>query len=81
MTRKPLESSIETRAKKKLDSEGSVVLKVGYDGWPDRLVLLGKGRHRWIEFKRPGGTLRKSQILRKRQLEAMGETVDVIGGS
>ncbi len=26
--------------------------KVGREGWPDRLILLGFGRHCWFEFKR-----------------------------
>jgi hypothetical protein len=79
MTRRVLESSIERAAKKKLDAAGCIVLKVGFDGWPDRLVLEGGGRHRWIEFKRPGGKLRKAQEKRKELLERIGDTVDVIG--
>lgn len=52
---------------------------MGYDGWPDRLVLTGRGRHYWIEFKRPGGKLRKVQERRIAKLVAMGERVEVIG--
>lgn len=32
---------------------GWEVIKVGKDGWPDRLFLKA-GRAVWIEFKRPG---------------------------
>jgi hypothetical protein len=55
------------------------VLKVGYDGWPDRLVLTGDGHHYWIEFKRPGGKLRKVQERRIAKMLALGEDVELIG--
>lgn len=77
---KPLERSIEKRVCAELERKGALTLKVGYDGWPDRLVLLGGGEHYWIEFKRPGGKLRKVQEQRIAKLRAMDETVKVIGG-
>jgi hypothetical protein len=42
-------------------------------------VLLGNNKHRWIEFKRPGGKLRKVQERRIEKMLKMGETVDVLG--
>jgi hypothetical protein len=65
--------------KDELDATGYTVLKMGFDGWPDRLVLLGNNKHRWIEFKRPGGKLRKVQERRIEKMLKMGETVDVLG--
>ena len=44
----------------------------GFDGVPDRLVLLPKGKIAFIELKAPGKVLRPLQVRRKRQLEALG---------
>ena len=44
----------------------------GFDGVPDRLVLLPKGKIAFIELKAPGKALRPLQIRRKQQLEALG---------
>jgi hypothetical protein len=77
---KPLERSIEKKVVAGLVADGCVVLKIGYDGYPDRLVLTGDGEHFWIEFKRPGGKLRKQQKLRIRALEKLGDKIEVIGG-
>ena len=44
----------------------------GFDGVPDRLVLLPKGKIAFIELKAPGKVLRPLQVRRKRQLEVLG---------
>ncbi len=44
----------------------------GYDGMPDRLVLLPHGRIAFVELKAPGKKMRPLQVHRKRQLEALG---------
>jgi hypothetical protein len=44
----------------------------GWDGVPDRLVLLPGGRIAFAELKAPGKQLRPLQVKRKRQLEALG---------
>lgn len=49
--------------------------KHGKDGWPDRQVLLGNGKHYWLEFKQLKGKLRAAQVERIRQLRARGELV------
>jgi hypothetical protein len=77
---KPLERSIERRVCAELEAAGAVVLKIGYDGWPDRLVLMPGAWFYWIEFKRPGGKLRKVQERRIAKLRGAGHQVDVIGG-
>lgn len=58
----------------------------GFDGMPDRLVLLPKEKIAFIEVKKPGEALRPLQIKRKRQLEALGfrvyclDSTEQIGG-
>lgn len=44
----------------------------GYDGMPDRLILLTDGRAAFVEVKAPGKAMRPLQIKRKGQLEALG---------
>ena len=50
----------------------------GFDGVPDRLILLPNGRMAFAELKAPGKQLRPLQKRRKRQLEALGFRVYVI---
>lgn len=50
----------------------------GFDGVPDRLLLLPNGRMAFAELKAPGKQLRPLQKRRKRQLEALGFRVFVI---
>jgi hypothetical protein len=51
--------------------------KWGLNGWPDRQILPGGGRHFWLELKTHSGRLRKAQVIRKRLLEAKGDRVYV----
>ena len=44
----------------------------GWDGVPDRLVLLPDGHMAFVELKAPGKKLRPLQVKRKRQLESLG---------
>ena len=52
----------------------------GFNGMPDRLVLLPMGRIAFIELKAPGKVMRPLQVRRKRQLEALGFLVYCIDG-
>ena len=58
----------------------------GYDGMPDRLVLLPNGKFAFVELKAPGKKMRPLQVRRKNQIEALGFSVycidspDQIGG-
>jgi len=75
-----LEKNIENRACNKIKKiwPGTQILKLnvqGQRGWPDRLICLPKGVKLLIEFKRPGGTLRKLQKVRKRDLEKLDHDV------
>lgn len=47
----------------------------GYDGMPDRLVLLPNGILAFVELKAPGKKLRPLQVRRKAQLEELGFSV------
>ena len=52
----------------------------GWDGVPDRIVLLPGGRMAFAELKAPGKKPRPLQVKRKRQLESLGFRVYVIDG-
>ena len=52
----------------------------GFDGVPDRIILLPSGRMAFAELKAPGKVMRPLQVRRKKQLEALGFKVFVIDG-
>ena len=58
----------------------------GFDGVPDRIVLLPGGKMGFVELKAPGQNMRPLQVQRKRQLEGLGFLVycldrpEAIGG-
>ena len=69
------EKTIEAKLVKAVRIMGGLAPKFispGFDGVPDRLVLLPKGKIAFIELKTPGKALRPLQIRRKQQLEALG---------
>ncbi len=79
MREKIIERHLVVEAKK----TGGLALKFvspGFDGIPDRLVLLPKGRIAFVELKRPGEKLRPLQVKRKIQLESLGFLVYCIDG-
>ena len=60
---------------------GFVVLKLNNPasrGWPDRLFIAPSGAHIYIEFKKPGGAVRKLQVGRKERLERNNCEVHII---
>ncbi len=72
------EKTIETKLVQAVRAKGGLAPKFtspGFDGVPDRLVLLPGGKIAFIELKAPGKTLRPLQVRRKRQLEALGFSV------
>lgn len=72
------EKTVENKLVKAVKALGGLAPKFispGFDGVPDRLVLLPKGRIVFIELKAEGKTLRPLQVRRKRQLEALGFSV------
>lgn len=75
------EKYIEQQLCKKIKTMGGIAAKFvspGFDGVPDRLILLPSRRVFFAETKAPGKKLRKLQERRKRQLESLGFKVFVI---
>ena len=69
------ERDIEQRLVKAVKAKGGLAPKFvspGFDGVPDRIVLLPHGRIAFIELKANGRKLRPLQVKRKRQLESLG---------
>lgn len=78
------EKTIEQKLSRMVKSAGGIALKLispGYDGVPDRLVLLSGGKIAFVELKAPGKKMRPLQVKRKRQLEALGFSVYCIDSS
>ena len=80
---------IEQKLIKAVKDIGGIALKIvspGFDGMPDRLILLPNRKAAFVEVKAPGKTLRPLQEKRKRQLEALGflvfclDHIEQIGG-
>ena len=78
------EKLIEQKLIKAVKDIGGIALKIvspGFDGMPDRLILLPNRKAAFVEVKAPGKTLRPLQEKRKRQLEALGFPVYCIDNS
>lgn len=84
-----LEKEVEQKLVKVVKQKGGLCIKftsLGFDGVPDRLVLLPKGRMAFIELKAPGKKPRALQKRRMKQLSALGfacyvvDNTDMIGG-
>lgn len=83
------EKDVEQKLVKAVKLAGGLCIKFtspGFDGVPDRLVLLPFGRIAFIELKAPGKKPRRLQIRRMKQLSALGfkcfvvDSTDMIGG-
>ena len=77
------EKVIEQQVVKAVKSMGGIAPKLvspGFDGMPDRLVLLPGGKLAFVELKAPGRSLRPLQEKRKRQLQALGFLVFCVDG-
>lgn len=83
------EKKIKQQLVKEVKDIGGIALKIaspGFDGMPDRLILLPNRKLAFVEVKAPGKTLRPLQEKRKRQLEALGflvfclDHIEQIGG-
>ena len=75
------ESTVERKlvqAVRKLGGLAPKFTSPGFDGMPDRLVLLPQGRFAFVELKAPGEILRPLQVRRKEQLESLGFRVYVV---
>lgn len=72
------EKEIEDKLRKAVKEKGGLCLKFispGFDGVPDRIILMPGGIMVFAELKAPGKKLRPLQERRKRQLESLGFSV------
>ena len=72
------EKQIEQKLVSSVKAKGGLAPKfvsLGFDGVPDRIVLLPHGRIAFIELKAKGRKMRPLQVRRKRQLESLGFSV------
>lgn len=70
-----LEKEIELQlviAVKKMGGRAVKFISPGFDGMPDRLVLLPGGKCGFVEVKAPGKKMRALQRVRHEMLRAMG---------
>ena len=83
------EKYIELKFRTEVKKRGGIAIKFispGFDGVPDRIVLMQGGRIAFVELKAPGKKMSPKQIKRKGQLEELGfsvytiDTIDKIGG-
>lgn len=75
------EKTIEQRLVKAVKNSGGIAPKLvspGFDGMPDRLVLLPGGKIGFVEVKAPGKEPRPLQIARHRLLRRLGLKVFVL---
>ena len=75
------EKRIEKALIKAVKSVGGEALKFvspGYDGMPDRLVLIAMGKVGFVEVKAPGEKPRKLQLKRHEKLQSLGFKVYVL---
>ena len=77
MSEKQLEQKL-VRAVRDMEGIAPKFVSPGFDGMPDRLVLLPKGRIAFVEVKAMGCIPRPRQILRHRMLRKLGFKVYVL---
>ena len=77
------EKTIEQKLTLSVKKYGGICPKFvspGFDGMPDRIVLLPGGKMGFVELKAPGQKMRPLQVQRKRQLEGLGFLVYCVDG-
>ncbi len=75
------EKNIEQKLVKAVKSAGGIAPKLtcpGFDGMPDRLVLMPEGRIGFVEVKAPGKEPRPLQVRRHEMLRNLGFKVYVL---
>ena len=75
------EKTIEQHLVKAVKNSGGIAPKLvspGYDGMPDRLVLLPGGKIGFVEVKAPGKEPRPLQVARHELLRRLGFKVYVL---
>lgn len=77
MREKEIEKKLALEAKKR----GGLAVKFvspGFDGMPDRIVLMPEGRMAFVEVKAPGKRPRPLQIARHKLLRGLGFLVFIL---
>jgi hypothetical protein len=77
MREKQIEAKL-TEAAKALGGIAPKFVSPGYDGMPDRIVLLPGGRMAFVEVKAPGKMPRPLQVARHKLLRRLGFKVYVL---
>lgn len=75
------EKQIEQKLVRRVKDTGGIALKFvspGFDGMPDRLLLMPSGRMAFVEVKAPGKKPRALQVARHGLLERLGFKVYVL---
>ena len=75
------EKVIEQKFREAVRQKGGLALKfspAGFDGMPDRLVLLSNGKIAFVEVKKKGEKPRPLQLARHRLLRKLGFKVYVL---
>ncbi len=75
------EKEIEKKLTQAVKNMGGICPKFvspGFDGMPDRIVLLPKGRMAFVEVKAPGEKPRPLQMARHRLLRQLGFQVYIL---
>ena len=72
MDMNPRERNLEHYLRKQASIRGWRVVKFGYDGWPDDIVVAKRGVQGWIELKRGGQLPEMLQAMRLEELQARG---------
>jgi len=75
------EKHLEQKLTKAVKAGGGIALKLvcpGFDGMPDRLLLLPGGRSAFVEVKAPGEKPRPLQVSRHGMLRRFGFQVLVL---
>ena len=75
------EKSIEQKLVREVKQRGGIAPKFvspGFDGMPDRLVILPKAKIAFVEVKAPGEEPRPLQASRHKLLRALGVKVYVL---
>ncbi len=78
------EKTIEKKLTDAVKARGGLAPKFtspGFDGMPDRIVLMPDGRMAFVEVKAPGKTPRPLQEARHRMLRQLGFRVYVLDDS
>ena len=72
------EKTLEQKLVQAVKNMGGLCLKFvspGFDGVPDRIILLPHKHMAFVEIKTTGLKMRSLQVRRKRQLESLGFSV------